>query len=86
MGNKRINNQRDLFEKVLPALKARVSELKRSGIRFVTEKDIWNYNKENKWMKVSGLTLAQLVDDIMNTDGKIYEEYTINKIKKERDE
>lgn len=77
---KKINNQRDLYNKVLPALKTKRSELLRSGIRIVKEEDIWNYNKEYKWKSATSLTLASIVDDILNTDNKEYEDYVIKKI------
>lgn len=53
----------------------------RSGIRFVKEKDIWEYNKEFNWRQATGLTLASMVNDILNTSDKLYEEYVLKKIK-----
>lgn len=77
---KKINSQRDLYNKVLPALKTKKNELRRAGVRIVKEEDIWNYNKENKWRNASSLTLASIVDDILNTDDKEYENYVVKKI------
>ena len=46
---KKINTQRDLYNKVLPALKTKRHELISAGIKIVKEEDIWNYNKNKKW-------------------------------------
>ena len=77
---KKISTQRDLYNKVLPALKTKKNELLRSGIRIVKEEDIWNYNKETKWRSASSLSLAGIVDDILNTKYEEYENYVIKKI------
>ncbi len=77
---KKISTQRDLYNKVLPALKTKKNELLRSGIRIVKEEDIWNYNKEMKWRNASSLSLAGIVDDILNTKNEEYENYVIKKI------
>mgnify|MGYP000059148248 CR=1 FL=1 len=77
---KKISTQRDLYNKVLPALKTKKNELLRSGIRIVKEEDIWNYNKVTKWRSASSLSLAGIVDDILNTKNEEYENYVIKKI------
>ncbi len=77
----RFNSQIELFNKLLPAIRTKKHELIRSGIRFVKEKDIWEYNKEFNWRQATGLTLASMVNDILNTSDKLYEEYVLKKIK-----
>ena len=72
---KSFNTETELYKHVLPALKTKRHELIRDGIEIINEKDIWNYNKLNKWKKDSGLTLAKMVDDILNTDNNTYYEY-----------
>lgn len=81
MENK-INTQKELFNRLLPALRTKKHELQASGIKIVNEYDIWNYNKLNNWVSSKDLTLATMVDNILNTDNKFYEEYVINKINK----
>lgn len=76
----RFNSQTELFNKVKPALRTKKHELIRNGIRIVKEIDIWNYNKEYNWRKAKGLTLASMVDNILNTSDKAYEDYVVNKI------
>lgn len=77
---KRINTQSELYKRVLPALKTKRHEMMRQGIRIVKEIDIWNYNKEFVWKNAKDLTLASMVDNILNTSDKIYENYVIEKL------
>ncbi len=81
MENK-FNSQRDLFNKLKPALKTKVHELERSGIRYIREIDIWDFNKENSWRNATGLTIASMVNDILNTDEKLYIEFTLKRLRK----
>lgn len=78
MENK-FNNQNELYMKVMPALKTKKNEMRLQGIKFVREIDLWEYNKEYNWRKAKGLTLASIVNDILNTDSKLYEEYVLKK-------
>lgn len=80
MENK-ISSQTELYNRVKPALRCKKHELFANGIKFVKEIDIWNYNRINNWKSAEGLTLAGMVDDILNTEDKKYEEYVLQKIK-----
>lgn len=80
-----INSERELYNRVLPALRTKKHELNRSGIKIVTEKDIWLYNKYNNWRNVTGLSLAQMVADILNTSDSDYVEYKEQKVKEQDD-
>lgn len=77
----KFNSELELYKKVLPALRTKKHELIRDHIEIVNEKDIWNFNKLNKWRNEDGLTLAKMVDDILNTVNEDYYEYKLNKIK-----
>lgn len=77
---KTINSQTELYKKVLPALRTKRHELMLNGIKIVKEIDIWNYNKEYNWKNAKNLTLASMVDDILNTNDKSYENYVIERI------
>ena len=77
---KTINSQTELYKKVLPALRTKRHELILSGIKIVKEIDIWNYNKEYNWKNAKNLTLASMVDNILNTSDKSYEDYVIDKL------
>lgn len=54
----------ELKNRVMPALKKRVSDFKLQGIE-ITPDEIWNDLKDNKWIKSSGLSLNEIVDDIL---------------------
>lgn len=73
--NEKFSSINDLYRRILPALEAKVSELKRENIRFVTSKDIWNYCIETKWKNKSDLRIYEIVSDILNTDGIKLESY-----------
>lgn len=79
---KTINSQTELYKKVLPALRTKRHELILNGIKIVSEIDIWNYNKEYNWKNAKNLTLASMVDNILNTSDKLYEDYVIDKLNK----
>lgn len=80
MENK-FTTQNELYIKVLPALKTKKNEMVRSGFRFVKEIDLWEYHKEHTWRRAKGLTLASIVNDILNTENKLYEDYIVKKYK-----
>ena len=58
------NNLEELKERLMPALKIRVRELNREK-RTVTTEDLWEYFIYI-WHKQKNLTLADLVDDVLN--------------------
>ena len=71
----------ELYQRVLPALRTKVHKLSYKGISFVSEEDIWNLLME-KWKNERGLTLYDIVDDIL----KIEEEVIIDKYKNNKEE
>ena len=60
----------ELYQRVLPALRTKVHMLKKEGIYFVVEEDIWNILMD-KWKRGRGLTLFDIVDDILKLDKEI---------------
>ena len=79
----KISTQNELYLKLKPALRTKKHELFLKGIKYVKEIDIWNYNKEVNWRNARGLTLAGMVDNILNTSDKEYEKFVLDKINKE---
>ena len=55
---------KELYDRLAPALKSKVKELKAKGYSFLTEKDLWDYLKNNKWNTETDLTLYDLVSEI----------------------
>ena len=82
----KITTQNELYKKLKPALRTKKHELILNGIKFIKEIDIWNYNKEYNWSNAKGLTIAGMVDNILNTHDKDYEKYVLDKINKENRE
>ncbi len=65
----------ELYNRVKPALKSKVMDLKRVGVNYVQETDIWNYLRINIWCKKNGLTLGEVVNDIMTVSNQELEIY-----------
>lgn len=78
--------QEELYQKVRPALKVKVTELKRLRYEFIKEEDIWNYLKESKWRYGRGLVLSDLVNDILTVDGEMIQSYVLKELKHQKRE
>ena len=72
---------KELYDRLLPALKTKKTEMLRLGIDYIQEEDIWNYLKEIKWKKASNLSLYEMVNDVLNTDNSLIENCLKNKLK-----
>ena len=75
---------KELYERLVPALKTKCKELRRINYYYIKEEDIWNYLKEYKWKKTSNLNLFEMVEDILNIDilkldSYVKEQYRISK-------
>lgn len=82
--NNEINTLADLYNLLLPALKSKKREMNDLKYLYVTEKDIWNYIKENVWMKANNLTLSDMVSDILSTDNDKIGAYVASQIRETR--
>lgn len=84
------NSIEDLYKRLLPAMKTKISELKRDGFNFIECLDIWNYCIENIWKNKRDLRIYEMVDDILNIDNLKLEMFTrrniINKKKEDNNE
>ena len=69
----------DLKAHVKPALDSKVKEMQRRNIKYVNQDDIFEYLRNMVWPLKSNLTLYNIVDDILNTDNKVFCNYVINK-------
>lgn len=70
MVNENFGTLKDLYNRVLPALRSKVKELKMNHVFFVTEKDVWDCLRKNKWNGESDLTLFDIVNDILFVEEK----------------
>ncbi len=76
------NSIRELYERLLPALNTKITELKRYDLDYIKKEDIWNYLKVTKWEKATDLKLYQMVDDILNLDNDKIDNYVKEEIRK----
>ncbi len=76
------SNVKELYERLKPALNAKVIELKRNELDYIKAEDIWNYLKDKKWSKANNLLLYQMVDDILNLDEQEIDSFVKSKIRK----
>ena len=61
-------SQYELYKKILPAFKVKKRLLEHNQINDITNEDIWKYLIENKWRQTYGLTLSEMVNDIINLE------------------
>lgn len=80
MNEIKFNNLTELYQRVLPALRSKVKELKYNKINYIKEEDVWEYLKRKKWTKSNKLSLSDMVDDILNTDNYELDSYIKNKL------
>lgn len=78
------SSKEELFQRVKPALNAKVGELHRFGYTYINQMDVWNYLIENVWIKSKNLMLSDIVSDILHTDNKKIDAYLKSKITDER--
>lgn len=78
------NSKEELFDRVRPALNAKVQELHRLGYSYITIQDVWNYLIQEKWLKAKDLMLSDIVSDILHVDNKNVDEYLKGKLTKTR--
>lgn len=73
----------ELYQRLLPALKTKKSEMHRQGFNYIKEEDIWNFFKETKWKKAVELSLSVMVNDVLNIDNILIDNYLKNKMRNE---
>ena len=73
------SSEEELYKRLLPALRTKQTELKRTGYKNINEKDIYDYLKINKWKKSRNLTLYEMVDQILNTENLLIDAYIKHK-------
>lgn len=76
----KFNSLEELYNRLKPALRTKVIEMRRNGYNYIEESDVWNYLKEIKWIDSSNLGLYQMVSDILNIDNIKLDEYLKSKL------
>ena len=74
------NSLQELYNRLKPVLYSKTEELKRQGLSYINEEDVWNYFREVKWENAKNLNLYQMVSDILNTDKILIDNYLKKKL------
>ena len=74
------NSLEELYNRLKPALTTKKNEMNRSGYKYIKIEDIWNYLKEVKWKKAKGLSLYEMVSDVLNVDDLLIDDYLKQKL------
>ncbi len=69
-----------LYERLKPALRTKMREMRSLGYAYVREEDIWNYLKEVKWTNSKNLLLFEMVRDVLNVDNGSVDSYVRQKL------
>ena len=65
------NSVSELYNRLLPALRSKVTELKNNGYDYLNVNDVWNYLKDTRWQNSHNLTLSDMVSDILYSDNEL---------------
>jgi len=68
-------SETELYDRLKPCLAAKKSEMIRNGFTYIKEEDIWNYLKITIWKNATGLMLSDMVNDVLNTEDLIIDQY-----------
>ena len=71
----------DLYKRLKPALYSKVVELKRMGLDYIKEEDIFNYLLESSWSKKDNLSISDLTNEILYLDNNLITSYVMNLLK-----
>ena len=82
----KFNSIEELYKRVYPALTTKKYELNRLGYNYIKQKDIWNYLREGKWQNSKGLTLSEMVDNILNCENKKIDQYVKMQLRRKEGE
>lgn len=61
-------SKEELYQRIYPALSAKKSELERIGYYYIHERDIWEFLSTTIFPRTKGLTLADIVSEIMHIE------------------
>ena len=71
----------DLYKRLKPALYSKVVELKRNGLDYIKEEDIFNYLLETSWSKKDNISISELTSEILYLDNSLISNYMLNILK-----
>lgn len=75
-----INSSLDLYKRLSPAMNCKIRELEKCDMGYIKKEDVWNFLRKTKWNRENGITLAEMVDDILNLDNKLLDNFVKGKL------
>ena len=73
------DNLEELKNRITPALKTKLKELKNNNYNLITIEDIWNYLIKYKWKTSKDLTLYDIINDILKIENEDIEEFAMKR-------
>lgn len=70
----------DLYKKLLPVLKTKMSSLESFGMDYINEEDIWNFLTTKYFTSLDG-SIDELVADILNVPNYLIKDYLLEELK-----
>lgn len=71
----------ELYKRLKPALYSKYVELKRLGLDYIKEEDIWNYLMSSTWKERKNLTLSEMASDILYLNNNDITSYVMEMLK-----
>ncbi len=73
------DNLEELKNRITPALKTKLKELKNNNYNLITIEDIWTYLIKYKWKTSKDLTLYDIINDILKIENEDIEEFAMKR-------
>ena len=67
MNDEKFSSLSELYQRLTPALKCKCNEMGRAHM-IISEAELWKYLCTNVWKDKNGLTIDEMVDNILNSD------------------
>jgi hypothetical protein len=64
----KFNSIDELYNRLKPAFRLKLSELRSKNIMYINDSDIWKFLSKTKWSLECDLELCDMVNDILNID------------------
>lgn len=68
-------SQEELYNSLVSVFAVKRRLLSITKYNYLTDKDIWLYLANMKWKYAIGLTLNEIINDIINIDGSLVNDY-----------
>ena len=74
------NSIDELYNRLKPAFRLKINELKSKRLTFITDKDLWTFLSKTIWSKQEDLEICDMVNDILNVnESELINYISINK-------